>query len=163
MDTKTWPHPTAQSLRPNNQQGGNTAHLSPDGLYKLHLRQEPPLDTPLDTALPTRGTRHSSAHQCTGTSASNQEACTSLLDQTHPLGGKYQKQEELQSCGLQKGDHKHRELDKMRCQRNMFQKKVQDKNPEEILSEVEMSNLPEKEFRVMIVKMIQNIRKRMEA
>ena len=38
-----------------------------------------------------------------------------------------------------------------------------DKTPEEQLSEVETGNLPEKEFRVMIVKMIQNLRKRMEA
>lgn len=36
----------------------------------------------------------------------------------------------------------------------MFQIKDQDKTPEE-LSEMEISNLPEKEFRVMIVKMNQ--------
>ena len=34
----------------------------------------------------------------------------------------------------------------------MFQTKKQDKTPEEQLSEVEIGNLPEKEFRVMIVK-----------
>ena len=38
----------------------------------------------------------------------------------------------------------------------------QDKNPQEQLSEVEIDNLPEKEFRVIIVKMIQNLGKRME-
>ena len=38
-------------------------------------------------------------------------------------------------------------------QRNMFQMKEQDKTPEEQLSEVEIGKLPEKEFRVMIVKM----------
>ena len=32
--------------------------------------------------------------------------------------------------------------------------KEQDKTPEELLSELEIGNLPEKEFRVMIVKMI---------
>jgi len=37
----------------------------------------------------------------------------------------------------------------------------QDKTPEEELSEVEISNQPEKEFRVMIVNMIQDPRKRM--
>ena len=41
--------------------------------------------------------------------------------------------------------------------------KEQDKTPEEQLSEVEISNLPEKEFRVMLVKMIQDLGKRMEA
>ena len=46
---------------------------------------------------------------------------------------------------------------------NTFQNKEQDKNPEEKLSEIEIGNLPEKEFRVMIVKMIQDIGKRMEA
>ena len=35
----------------------------------------------------------------------------------------------------------------MRWQRNTFQTKEQDKNPEEQLSEVEIGNLPEKEFR----------------
>ena len=42
----------------------------------------------------------------------------------------------------------------------MSQVKEQDKTPEEQLSEVEIGNLLEKEFRVMIVKMIQDLRKR---
>ena len=41
--------------------------------------------------------------------------------------------------------------------------KEQDKTPEKQLSEVKIDNLPEKEFRIMIVKMIQYLRKRMEA
>ena len=41
--------------------------------------------------------------------------------------------------------------------------KEQDKPPEEQLSEMEISNLSKKEFRVMIVKMTQDLRKRMEA
>ena len=45
----------------------------------------------------------------------------------------------------------------------MYQMKEQDKTPEKQLNEVEIGNLPEKEFRIMIVKMIQNIGKRMEA
>ena len=45
----------------------------------------------------------------------------------------------------------------------MFQTKEQGKTPEELLSEVEIGNLPEKEFRGMIVKMIQDLRKRREA
>ena len=39
--------------------------------------------------------------------------------------------------------------------------KEQDKTPEEQLSEVKLGNLPEKEFRITIVKMIQDLRKRM--
>ena len=41
--------------------------------------------------------------------------------------------------------------------------KEQDKSPEEQLGEVKIDNLLEKEFRIMIVKMIQDLRKRMEA
>ena len=54
---------------------------------------------------------------------------------------------------------KHRKLDKMRQQRNMLQKKEQDKNTQEQLNEEEIGNLPEKEFRVLIGKMIQNLGK----
>ena len=39
----------------------------------------------------------------------------------------------------------------------------QDKTPEKLLNEVETGNLPGKEFRIMIVKMIQDLGKRMEA
>ena len=45
----------------------------------------------------------------------------------------------------------------------MYQMKEQDKTPEKQLNEMEIGNLPEKEFRIMIVKMIQDIGKRMEA
>ena len=41
--------------------------------------------------------------------------------------------------------------------------KEQGKTPEKQLNEVEIGNLPEKEFRIMIMKMIQDLGKRMEA
>ena len=41
--------------------------------------------------------------------------------------------------------------------------KEQDKTPEKQLNEVEIGSLPEKEFRIMIAKMIQDLGKRMEA
>ena len=44
----------------------------------------------------------------------------------------------------------------------MPQMKGQDKTPEEQLNEVETGNLPEKEFRITIVKMIQDLGKRMQ-
>ena len=56
-----------------------------------------------------------------------------------------------------------RKLDKMRQQRNMFQTKEQDKIPGEQLSEMDIGNLPGQKCRVMIIKMIQDFRKRMEA
>ena len=40
--------------------------------------------------------------------------------------------------------------------------KGQDKTPEKQLNEVEIGNLPEKEFRIMIVKRIQDLRRTME-
>ena len=50
----------------------------------------------------------------------------------------------------------------MKKQKVMSQKKGQDKTSEEQLNEVEIVNLPEKEFRIMIVKMIQDLGKTME-
>ena len=41
--------------------------------------------------------------------------------------------------------------------------KEQDKTPEKRLNEVDIGNLPEKEFTIMIVKMIQDLGKRTEA
>ena len=51
----------------------------------------------------------------------------------------------------------------MRWQKNMSQMKEQGKNIQDQINEEEIGNLPEKEFRVMIVKMIQNLRNRTEA
>ena len=42
----------------------------------------------------------------------------------------------------------------------MYQMKEQEKTPEKQLNEVEIGNLPEKEFRIMIVKMIQDLGKK---
>ena len=73
-----------------------------------------------------------------------------------------EKQEELQSCSLWNENHIHRKIDKMKRQKTIYQMKEQDKTPEKQLNEVEIGNLPEKEFRIMIVKMMQDLRKRME-
>ena len=61
--------------------------------------------------------------------------------------GRQQKQEELQFCSLWKENHIHRKTDKMKRQRTLYQLKEQDKTPEKQLNEVEIGNLPEKEFR----------------
>ena len=45
----------------------------------------------------------------------------------------------------------------------MFQTKEQDKTPEEELSEVEIVNPAEKELRVMIISVIKELRRRMDA
>ena len=80
--TKTWPYPTACRLQCWNTSGQTTSrigtqpHTSADRLPKAVLISKPPLDTPLYTALSTRGTRPSSTHKWAGTSPSQQEACT---------------------------------------------------------------------------------------
>ena len=51
----------------------------------------------------------------------------------------------------------------MKQQGNMFQTKEQDKTPEKELREVEIGNLPDKEFRVIMVKIMKELRRRMDA
>ena len=50
----------------------------------------------------------------------------------------------------------------MKRQRNTTQIKKQTRNTEVQINEEEIGKLPEKEFRVMIVKMIENLENRME-
>ena len=51
----------------------------------------------------------------------------------------------------------------MRQESNASQMKEQDKTPEEQLSEVEIGNLPEREFRVVIIKVTQDLGEKMKA
>ena len=51
----------------------------------------------------------------------------------------------------------------MKRQRNTQQVKQQDKCPQNQTKEDEIGNLPEKEFQIMIVKMIQNLEIKMES
>ena len=48
------------------------------------------------------------------------------------------------------------------AKKNMSQMTEQGKNLQDQINEEEIANLPEKDFRVMIVKMIQNLGNRME-
>ena len=50
----------------------------------------------------------------------------------------------------------------MRRERNTQEMKEQSKNPSDQTNEEEIGSLPEKEFRVMIVRMIQNLGNRMQ-
>ena len=50
----------------------------------------------------------------------------------------------------------------MKRQRNTMQMKDQTRNTEVQINEEEISKLPEKEFRIMIVKMIKDLENRME-
>ena len=79
----TGPHPTTCRLQHWNSSGQTTSKIgtqpdpSADRLPKVILSSQPPQNTPLNTALTTRGTRPSSTHQRAGTSPSHQEDCTS--------------------------------------------------------------------------------------
>ena len=63
---------------------------------------------------------------------------------------------------MRKGHPKHSNINKMKRQRNTQQVKEQDKCPPNQTKEEEIENLPDKEFQIMIVKMIQNLENKME-
>ena len=67
-----------------------------------------------------------------------------------------------QSSSIQKGHPKHSNLNKMKRQRNIQQVKEHDKCPPNQTKEEEIGSLPEKEFRIMTVKMIKNLENKME-
>ena len=54
-------------------------------------------------------------------------------------------------------DPKYSKLNKMKMQKNIQQVKEHDKNPSNQTKEEEIGSLPEKEFGIMIIKMIQNL------
>lgn len=117
-----------------------------------------PLKISLDTVLPIEGQDAAPLN--------SEQAQTLLLrslnkplDQTHPPRSKHQKQEP-RSCSLQKRDHKYRRLDKNKTTEEYFPDEGTDKTPEQPPSELEMGNLSENEFGVMIAKMIQEWRHR---
>ena len=74
-----------------------------------------------------------------------------------PIGRNLHKKEEPQTSRTQKGHPKHSNLNKMKRKRNIQQVKEHDKCPPNQTKEEEIWSLPEKEFRIMIVKMIQNL------
>ena len=152
--------PVLDSSHQTTNKTGTQTHPLTHRLPKVILSSKTPQNTPPDTALLIRGKRLSTTHQNTGTSPSViQEAytshCTNLT-----IGGREQKPEELQSSSLGKRDLKYCKLYKRRRQRNTMHAKEQDKNPQDQINEEEIGKLPEKEFRVMIVKMIQNFKNR---
>lgn len=51
--------------------------------------------------------------------------------------------------------HQHRELRKIKKWRNIYQTKEQDKFPETNLSETEISDLANREFKITVIKMLQ--------
>ena len=68
-----------------------------------------------------------------------------------------------QTARIQKGHPKLSNLNKTKRQRNTQQIKEQDKCPPNHTKEEEIGNLPDKEFRIVIVKLIQNLEIKMES
>ena len=87
-----------------------------------------------------------------------------LTQTTGPtLGGKKPKERNNSTLYPGKGDLKHNKLKKkMKRQRNTTQMKEQTRNTEVQINEDEIGKLPEKEFRIMIIKMIKNLENKME-
>ena len=70
--------------------------------------------------------------------------------------------EEPHTESIQKGHPKHSNLNKKKRQRNIQQVKEHNKCPPNQTKEEEIGSLPEKEFRLMIVKKIQNLENKIE-
>lgn len=115
----------------NNQKNRNTAPpISKQG-PKVELTLQTPQNMPIDTALPTRRTRLISLPP---------ERLCKPLDGTFPPRDRHQKQEEVQSCSLKSGDHKHRQNEITEiCYRKEKCETLQDQ-----LNKEEIGNLPEK-------------------
>ena len=94
-----------RSPRANKNSVGIQPHSSANRLPKVFPGTEPLLITHRDKYPYTRGTRISTSYTWAGTSPSHQESCNKPLQQFQPLGGQHQRQERLQTCSLQKGDH----------------------------------------------------------
>ena len=81
---------------------------------------------------------------------------------TPPTARNLHNKKELQTARIRKGHTKHSNINKMKRQKNTQQVKEEDKCPPNQTKEEEIGNLPEKEFQIMIVKMIQNLENKME-
>ena len=79
-----------------------------------------------------------------------------------PTGRSLHNKEVSQTSSIMKIHPKHSNINKMKRQRNIQQVKQHDKCPPNHTIEEEIESLPEKEFRTMIVKMIQNLENKME-
>ena len=70
--------------------------------------------------------------------------------------------EEPQAARIWKGHPKHSNINKMKSQRNTQRVNEQDKCPQNQTKEEEIWNQPDKEFQIMIGKMIWNLENKME-
>ena len=109
----------------------------------------------------SRENKSSSTHPNTDTSFPNQEP-RQATHPTPPTAKNLHNKEEPQTARIRKVHPKHSNINKMKRQRNIQQVKEQDKCPPNQTKEEKIGNLPDKEFRIMIVKMIQNLENKIE-
>ena len=153
--------PVLDTLCQTTSKTGTQPHPLAQRLPKIIIRPQTPKThhqtwtCPLETQDPASSTRTQALVPST-------RKPTQPTEPTLATWNRHQKQRELRNCSLQKGDPKHSKLSKMRRQRNIQQMKEQGKTPPDLTNEEEIGSLPEKEFRIMIGKMIQNLGNRME-
>ena len=82
---------------------------------------------------------------------------------TPPIVRKLHNKENSTNCQNTERPTQTSNINKMKRQRNTQQVKEQDKCPPNQTKEEEIGNLPDKEFRIMIVKLIQNLEIKMES
>ena len=112
-------------------------------LPKIIIRSQTRQNTQPDVVLPTRKTRSSLIHRTQALVPSTRKP-TQTTEPTLATGGRHQKQKDLRTCSLPKGDTKHSKISKMRRQKNTEQMKKQGKNPPDQTNEEEIGSLPEK-------------------
>ena len=148
------------TLHQTTSKTGTQTHPLADRLPKIMKRSRQPKTHHQTWSCPTERQGPASSTRTHAPVPSTRKP-TQPTEPTLATEVRHQKQRELQNYSLRKGDPKHSKLRKMRRQRNTQQMKEQGKNPPDQTNEEEIGSLPEKEFRVMIVKMIQNLRNRM--
>ena len=143
-------------------QVGSQLHPSVNRLPKDPLGTQLPLISSRDKAPPTRGIGVSSTYQWAGISPSHQEAYSKPLYQLQPQGGQTPEVRETTTL-LSAKRRPHQKPIKMKRQRTVTQIREQEKTPENQLSDQEIFSLQEKDFRLLMLKMVQDIGNKLEA
>ena len=122
---------------------GTQPHPLAERLPKIIIRPQTPENTPPDVDLPPERQGPTSSTRTQALVPSTRKP-TQSTKPTLATGDRHQKQRELQTCSLKKGDPKHSKLSKVKRQRNTQQMKEQGKNPPDLTNEEEIGSLPEK-------------------
>ena len=116
---------------------------------------DPSQNSLLDTPLHSREKKSISTHQNTDTSFPNQETLTSQSSNPMHWVKSPQWKGTTDHQNSERPLSTHSNLNKMKRQRNTQQVKEHEKCPPSQTKEEEIGNLPKKECRIMIIKMIQ--------